>query len=134
MWFPHREGPDETRLYQSRPVGWLALALLLLSGSAARSGAGQSSTTIIRVDASKRVNRISPLLYGHFAEFMFEDIKSGLWAELLRNRAFEDRAPRPSVAHYWERYPDNRNDDYSLIFDGSRFGLAEGTFAIAPMS
>jgi len=56
---------------------------------------------------------------------MFEDIKSGLWAELLRNRAFEDRAPRPSVAHYWERYPDNRNDDYSLIFDGSRFGLAE---------
>jgi alpha-L-arabinofuranosidase len=46
---------------------------------------------------------------------MFEDIKSGLWAELLRNRAFEDRAPRPSVAHYWERYPDNRNDDLRWV-------------------
>lgn len=79
----------------------------------------------IRVDASKRLNRISPLLYGHFAEFMFEDIKGGLWAELLRNRGFEDTAPRPSVAHYWERYPDNRNDDYALIFSSARFELAE---------
>jgi alpha-N-arabinofuranosidase len=114
-------------LYPSRPIRWLALALtlVLLSGSEARSKAGQTSRTTIRVGVSKRLNRISPLLYGHFAEFMFEDIKGGLWAELLRNRAFEDMAPRPSVAHYWERYPDNRNDDYSLIFGGSRFGLAE---------
>ena len=117
----------KTHLYASRHIRWLALALtlVLLSGPGASSQAGQPSRTTIRVDASKRVNRISPLLYGHFAEFMFEDIKGGLWAELLRNRAFEDMAPRPSVAHYWERYPDNRNDDYSLIFGGSRFGLAE---------
>jgi alpha-L-arabinofuranosidase len=120
----------KARWYPSRPIRWLALAqaLVLLAGSAAHSGAGQSPTTTIRVDVSKRLNRISPLLYGHFAEFMFENIKSGLWAELLRNRAFEDMAPRPSVAHYWERYPDNRNDDYSLIFGGARFGLAEAGY------
>ena len=37
---------------------------------------------------------------------MFEDIKGGLWAELIVNRGFEDVAPPPAAAHYWERYPD----------------------------
>ena len=36
--------------------------------------------------------RISPLLYGQFIEFMYEGIKRGLHAELIRNRGFEESA------------------------------------------
>lgn len=53
----------------------------------------------IRIDASQRLNPISDLLYGQFAEFMFEEIKGGLWAELIVNRGFEDVAPPPAAAH-----------------------------------
>ena len=46
----------------------------------------------ISVDARKVGNRISPLLYGQFLEFMYEGIKGGLHAELIRNRSFEEPA------------------------------------------
>jgi alpha-N-arabinofuranosidase len=68
-----------------------------------------AQTASITVDARKVENRISPLLYGQFLEFMFEGIKGGLHAELIRNRSFEE-------AGNWERYPDDRNDDYALSF------------------
>src|SRR5690242_8933097 len=44
----------------------------------------------ISIDARKVQNRISPLLYGQFLEFMFEGVKRGLYAELIRNRSFEE--------------------------------------------
>jgi len=44
----------------------------------------------ITIDARKVENRISPLLYGQFMEFMFEGIKRGLHAELILDRSFED--------------------------------------------
>ena len=56
-------------------------------------------------------NRISPRLYGQFAEFMFENIKFGLHAELLRNRGFEETANAIGLPRHWERHPDDRNDD-----------------------
>ena len=65
----------------------------------------------IAIDASSIANRISPRLYGQFAEFMFENIKFGLHAELLRNRGFEETANVIGLPRYWERYPDDRNDD-----------------------
>ena len=77
-------------------------------GSSSSSGAPEAQATI-RVDASSRTHPLSELLYGQFAEFMFENIKQGMWAELLVNRGFEDLAPPPAAAHYWERYPDTRN-------------------------
>ncbi len=79
----------------------------------------------IRIDASERLNSISDLLYGHFAEFMFENIKQGLWAELLVNRGFEDGAPPPAAAHYWERYPDTRNHPNGFLLGGEVHGITE---------
>ena len=79
----------------------------------------------IRIDASNRLNPISDLLYGHFAEFMFENIKQGLWAELLVNRGFEDVAPPPAAAHYWERYPDTRNHANGFLLGGESHGITE---------
>ena len=79
----------------------------------------------IRIDASERLNPISDLLYGQFAEFMFENIKGGLWAELIVNRGFEDLAPPPAAAHYWERYPDTRNHANGFMLGGEAIGASE---------
>jgi alpha-N-arabinofuranosidase len=75
-----------------------------------------SQTASISIDARRVENRISPLLYGQFLEFMFEGIKGGLHAELIRNRSFEEAPNAIGLSRYWERYPDDRNDDYALSF------------------
>lgn len=46
----------------------------------------------ISIDASKVDGETSPTLYGQFDEFMFEGVKGGLSAELLKDRTF-DGAP-----------------------------------------
>jgi alpha-L-arabinofuranosidase len=80
------------------------------------AGISPSVTASITIDASKVEGRINPLLYGQFAEFMYENIKGGLHAELIRNRSFEEAPNNTGLSRYWERYPDDRNDDYGLSF------------------
>jgi alpha-N-arabinofuranosidase len=70
----------------------------------------------LTIDARKVENRISPLLYGQFLEFMYEGVKGGLHAELIRNRSFEEPPNAIGLSRHWERYPDDRNDDYALSF------------------
>ena len=74
------------------------------------------ATASITIDAGKVENKISPLLYGQFMEFMFEGIKRGLQAELIRDRSFEEAPNVIGLSRNWERYPDDRNDDYALAF------------------
>ena len=47
---------------------------------------------------------------------MYEGIKGGLHAELIRNRSFEEPPNVIGLSRNWERYPDDRNDDYALTF------------------
>lgn len=47
---------------------------------------------------------------------MYEGIKGGLHAELIRNRSFEEQPNVMGLSRNWERYPDDRNDDYALTF------------------
>jgi alpha-L-arabinofuranosidase len=68
----------------------------------------------IDIDASGIDGHISPQLYGQFIEFMFEGVKHGLHAELLRNRGFEQEPDANGLSQFWERYPDDRNDDYAI--------------------
>ena len=92
-------------------------ALVAASAIAAAPGSPlQPQTASIEIDAGKQEGRISPLLYGQFAEFMFEGIKGGLHAELIRNRSFEEPPNAIGISRYWERYPDDRNDDYAISF------------------
>ncbi|HEX2343656.1 MAG TPA: alpha-L-arabinofuranosidase C-terminal domain-containing protein [Vicinamibacterales bacterium] len=93
-------------------------ALLIAAASAAATSRlpQPAPTARIEIDAGTVAGRISPLLYGQFAEFMFEGIKGGLSAELIRNRGFEDRPSAIGLSHHWERYPDDRNDDYAISF------------------
>jgi len=83
----------------------------------------QSRTAILEVNADKVENFLSPTLYGQFAEFMYEGIKGGLTAELIRDRGFDEQPNALGLPRYWERDPDDRNDDSALHFswDGDVF-------------
>ncbi|NDQ55786.1 MAG: hypothetical protein GZ088_01785 [Acidipila sp.] len=70
----------------------------------------------ISIDAGKVQGQISPLLYGQFDEFMFEGVKGGLYAELIRDRSFSDSPNQIGLPRDWEREPDDRNDDPALHF------------------
>src|SRR5215203_4984248 len=95
----------------------ISLCVLLSAAPALPVGAQTAARgASIRVDANKVENRISPLLYGQFLEFMYEGMKYGLHAELLRDRGFEESPNALGLPRHWERYPDDRNDDYGLAF------------------
>ncbi len=93
-----------------------ALTALLLCVAVSPVRAQTTQTATLTIDVRKVENRISPLLYGQFLEFMYEGIKGGLHAELIRNRSFEEPPNAIGLSRYWERYPDDRNDDYGLSF------------------
>ena len=90
--------------------------LAALCGQLQVVAAQTSQTASIAIDDRKIENRISPLLYGQFLEFMYEGIKGGLHAELIRDRSFEEPPNVIGLSRNWERYPDDRNDDYALSF------------------
>ena len=92
-------------------------ALLVAAGTAAAQVHAQPPRPAsIEIDAGASQGPISPLLYGQFAEFMFEGVKGGLHAELIRNRSFEELPNASGLSRHWERYPDDRNDDYAISF------------------
>jgi alpha-N-arabinofuranosidase len=95
----------------TRRVAWLLA--LGLAGPAV-CGSTQQTTATIDIDVSAVEGQISPLLYGQFIEFMFEGVKSGLEAELLRDRGFEMAPDSTGLSRHWQRYPDDRVDDYAM--------------------
>jgi hypothetical protein len=67
---------------------------LLLSALIARA-----ETAVITLDASKHGPAIKPRIYGIFLEEINHGVDGGLYAELIRNRAFEDS--RPPEGYTW---------------------------------
>ncbi|MFP5263900.1 MAG: alpha-L-arabinofuranosidase C-terminal domain-containing protein [Blastocatellia bacterium] len=104
--------------------------LLFLAPAWPRCEARQAAAASITVDAGRVEGNVNPMLYGQFDEFMFEGVKGGLHAEIIRNRSFEEPANAIGLSRYWERYPDDRNDDYGLSFrwDDSVFYPAPKNF------
>jgi alpha-N-arabinofuranosidase len=111
---------DEDSCFLARsawPRGAMAAVLILVLPPWTAEGIEEPRPrAAITVHASKAKSRISPMLYGQFVEYMFEGIKGGLHAELVRNRSFEESASAIGLSRYWERYPDDRNDDPALDF------------------
>ena len=95
---------------------WVLLALFFVIRVSIISPAQQTLDAAISIDASKVEGEISPILYGQFDEFMFEGVKGGLSAELLRDRSFDASPNAIGLPRYWERDPDDRNDDSALHF------------------
>jgi alpha-L-arabinofuranosidase len=100
---------------QHSVVGLFLILLLCTTPQSAYETRVQTDAHLT-VDARQVRGHISELLYGQFIEFMYEGVKSGLTAELIRDRGFEDAPNAIGLPRYWERYPDDRNDDYALSF------------------
>ena len=81
-----------------------ALVVAAALSAAARTALPQAAATIT-IDTGKVEGRISPLLYGQFIEFMFEGIKRGLDAELIRNRGFEEERTTNGLSRAWAPLP-----------------------------
>jgi alpha-N-arabinofuranosidase len=94
----------------NRAIGGVLASFLLAAACWAQP------TTTVRVWADQPKGEVGSLLYGQFAEFMFEDVRGGLYAELLRDRGFEGAPNHLGLPRYWERDPDDRNDDAALVF------------------
>jgi alpha-N-arabinofuranosidase len=96
----------------------VALVTWLLQSPVSSRLAAQtvSQEASIEIDASEPGSKLSPLLYGQFLEFMFQGIKGGLQAELIQNRSFDEAPNAIGLPRYWERYPDDRNDDPAIEF------------------
>lgn len=88
-------------------VGIFLVALL----STILVAADSTATARIVIDATKVEGNISPTLYGQFDEIMYGGVKQGLWAELLRDRSFDEKPNAAGLPRYWERDPDDRDDD-----------------------
>jgi alpha-N-arabinofuranosidase len=114
----HKKAQKGVQEKAQRVVRDVVIRLVLVAAVLAQPHvvAAQIQRASITIDARKVENRISPLLYGQFLEFMYEGIKGGLHAELIRNRSFEEPPNAIGLSRNWERYPDNRNDDYALTF------------------
>src|SRR5689334_13818416 len=95
---------DRSRLTAGRTIAGAAAFCLAAASASGPAASPQPPAARIEVDAGRAAGRLSPLLYGQFIEFMFEGIKRGLHAELIRDRSFEEEPNAIGLSRYWERY------------------------------
>src|SRR5882762_5764636 len=95
---------------------------------------GHSLPANIDIRAEQVEGQISPLLYGQFDEIMFEGVKRGLTAELIRDRGFDEPPNAIGLPRDWAREPDDRNDDPGLHFgwDDAVYYAVRHDFVPAP--
>src|SRR6267142_1198061 len=92
--------------------GVAVLLLMLLSGTAL------AGTATITVDSAKPGPRLNPRMYGIFLEEVNFGVDGGLYAELIRNRGWEDAEPREGFTLRDGRWRDAKGYDARF----SRFG------------
>src|SRR5947207_13467790 len=91
VWFSKRGKSNGLMTIHQRIAGHLQ-TLVFLNALCAPLVLAQDDSVpaTISIDASKVEGNISPILYGQFDEFMFEDLKVALYAELIRDRSFNE--------------------------------------------
>src|SRR2546430_1025252 len=115
VWFSKRGKSNGLMTIHQRIAGHLqTLAFLNALCAPLVLAQDDSVPATISIDASKVEGNISPILYGQFDEFMFEGVKGGLYAELIRDRSFNEAPNAIGLPRNWEREPDDRNDDPAL--------------------
>ena len=79
--------------------------MLLMAGLAVFAATLQAQVTI-DIDAQQRGPKVSPMLYGIFYEDINHAADGGIYAELIRNRSFEDgpRFGAPADMQGWSTY------------------------------
>src|SRR5262245_54909778 len=89
-------------------VGWLVLA----------GASSFAASATIQIDAAKSGPRLNPRMYGIFLEEINFGVDGGLYAELIRNRGFEDAKPPEGYTFRDGRWLDEKGYDARF----SRFG------------
>ena len=97
-------------------LGLLPCAICMIAYAGGAQADKSIASASVVIDAEKVEGKISPMLYGQFDEFMFEGVKRGLTAELIRDRGFEEMPNAIGLPRDWQRDPDDRNDDPGLHF------------------
>jgi len=90
----------------------IVLAILLVAGTAF------AGTATITIDAAKAGPRLNPRMYGIFLEEVNFGVDGGLYAELIRNRGFEDAKPPEGFTFRDGRWRDAKGYDAQF----ARFG------------
>lgn len=76
------------------------LGLALAAGIPGRAPAETAAPPLVlRIDAGRVLGRVSPTLYGLMTEEINHSYDGGLYAELVRNRTFQDN---PQAPDHWE--------------------------------
>jgi alpha-L-arabinofuranosidase len=101
-------------LHPARRSQALGLLVSLLLATVVSARASEPATLSIDVDQVK--GKVSPMLYGLMTEEINYSYDGGLYAELLRNRAFQDN--RRSQPFHWFVY-ESGNSDASMTMDSS---------------
>ncbi len=119
--FQRRKLLNQAEMLRGKKIPKVLVELLLCgsclisSAHLAQAQSGVAAATVV-IDAERVEGSVSPMLYGQFDEFMFEGVKRGLTAELIRDRGFEEAPSAIGLPRNWERDPDDRNDDPGLHF------------------
>src|SRR5215475_10782378 len=82
------------------------------------AGSALAGTATITVDAAKPGPRLNPRMYGIFLEEINFGVDGGLYAELIRNRGFEDAKPPEGFTYRDGRWFDEKGYDAQF----ARFG------------
>src|SRR5690349_18257886 len=82
------------------------------------AGTALAGTATITIDTAKPGPRLNPRMYGIFLEEINFGVDGGLYAELIRNRGFEDAKPPEGFAFRDGRWLDEKGYDARF----SRFG------------
>jgi alpha-N-arabinofuranosidase len=107
--------------HPSKALQLLAIILIAITGSAQ-----SRQTPALSIDLQNVKGRVSPMLYGLMTEEINYSYDGGLYAELVRNRAFTDN--RRSQPFHWFIY-EAGNADASMTIDTST-----GPSAALPLS
>ena len=85
------------------------LRILLALGIAAQVNVPQvaaAEPAEVTVDVARRGPRVNPRMYGIFLEEINHGVDGGLYAELIRNRGFEDSRPPEGYTLVGKRWVD----------------------------
>lgn len=86
-----------------------ALLLVVLAIAAGLAPACRAADAVIAVDATRPGPRPNPRMYGIFIEEINHGVDGGLYAELVRNRGFEDSEPPEGYREIGGRWLDGEN-------------------------
>jgi hypothetical protein len=89
-----------------------------IAGTLLLAASLQAGTATITIDARRKGPAINPRMYGIFLEEINHGVDGGLYAELIRNRGFEDSRPPEGFAYRDGRWLDAKGYDAGF----SQFG------------